>query len=57
MDVNLCGWIEELGGGGNDYGMQVELCGRQMKIEEDWRIHMDGCKIIWMDRTMGLPHS
>jgi len=57
MDVNLCGWIEELGGGGNDYGMQVELCGRQMKIEEDWRIYMDGCKTIWMDRTMGLLHS
>lgn len=56
MDVNLCGWIEEWGGG-NIYGMQVALCGRQMKIEEDWRIHMDGCKIIWMDRTMGLPHS
>jgi len=40
MDVNLCGWIEECpGGGGNYYGMQVELCGRQMKIEE----------FIWMD--------
>jgi len=50
-------WMDRGVGGGNNYGMQVELCGRQMKIEEDWRIYMDGCKIIWMDRTMGLLHS
>ncbi len=35
--------------------MQVELCGRL--IEDDWRIYMDGCKMIWMDRAMGLLHS